>query len=816
MSRLPFWIRWSLRDLRRRWLLVLAISLVIAIGIGIYTGLGSMEDWRIASNDASFTALRSHDLEVSLTEGTFAPEGGLARLVRSIRSHGDLAAVEERLVVPTQVSVERPGDRDLLTPGQVVGSPLGPRGPAVDGVHASEGRALRAGDRGRAVAVLEQTFADFHGLPASGHMTLAGGERLAYVGVGTSPEYFLVTRPGGGEFGGAEASFAVAFTSLATAQRTTVGRRVVNDVAIRLQPGADQQRVRAELLSALRHSDWTGRVTSQSQEPAHRILYQDAQGDQQLFNIFAVLILAGAALATFNLASRVIESQRREIGICMALGVPPRELAIRPLLFGVQIALLGTVAGTVLGLLAGGLFRGVLEDLLPLPEMRTPFEFGVFVRGAALGLILPLVATAIPVWRGLRLKPIDAIRIGFRSAGSSVIAGFGRRLRLPGSSLTQMPLRNVLRAPRRTAMTAIGIGAVVTVAVAFLGFVDSFLATVDRSEAEVAQDNPGRVMVTLEQFEHRNSKLPTAIAHASGVAAADAWLRVPGELAGKETFDAAITALDFGNDVWSPTITRGAPPGAGEPAIVISEKAAGDLGVDVGDDVTVTYPVRSPDGGYREQRAPLTVAGLDPDPFRNFAFVDRRLLGPAGLGDVVNEVAVTPRPGVDAEEISRELFDRPGIASVEAATATAEFVRDRLDDFVGVLQLTVMFALALALLIAFNSASISADERARENATMLAFGTSVRRTVLLAVGENLIIGTLGTLAGLLGGILVIGWVVNATLPQTIPDLGLVVTISPSSILIAALVGGVAVTLAPLLTVRRLRRMDVPSTLRVVE
>ena len=35
-----FWVRWSLRDLRRRWPLVLAISLLIAVGTGLATGLG--------------------------------------------------------------------------------------------------------------------------------------------------------------------------------------------------------------------------------------------------------------------------------------------------------------------------------------------------------------------------------------------------------------------------------------------------------------------------------------------------------------------------------------------------------------------------------------------------------------------------------------------------------------------------------------------------------------------------------------------------------------------------------------------------------
>ena len=181
------------------------------------------------------------------------------------------------------------------------------------------------------------------------------------------------------------------------------------------------------------------------------------------------------------------------------------------------------------------------------------------------------------------------------------------------------------------------------------------------------------------------------------------------------------------------------------------------------------------------------------------------------MGGLTNELAVEPRDGASAAAISRELFGTPGIASVERATATTEFVRDRLDDFIGVLRITVGFALALALLIAFNSTTISADERARENATMLAFGVPVRGAVGLAVGESLLTGLLGTLLGLGGGLLVIGWVVNQTLPDTLPDLGLVVSIGAGSILVAALVGVIAVALAPLLTARRLRRMDVPST-----
>jgi putative ABC transport system permease protein len=718
--------------------------------------------------------------------------------------------------VPTQAEIPRQGEGPLLVPAELVGAPLGPRGPAVDGVYASSGRALAAADEGRPVALLERGFAAYNELPASGGLRLSGGDRLRYVGVGGGPEYFMVTRPGGGEFGGAEARFAILFTSLRTAQRVAGGPPRVNDAVLRLRPGADARATRRQLEAALAGAGLSGQVTTLAEDTAHRVLYKDASGDQRMFDVFAFLILAGAALAAFNLATRIVEAQRREIGIGMALGVPPRQLAIRPLLLGVQIAVAGTVLGLALGLMMGEIFRGVLEDLLPLPVMRTPFEVGVFVRAAAVGLVLPIVATAIPVWRGLRQTPVEAIRVGFRSARGSGIAGLGKRLRLPGPSIAQMPLRNALRTPRRTLLTVLGIGAVLSVLVSFMGLIDSFHATVDRSEAEVAQGNPDRVVVSFDGFRGAR-EARRLVAETPGVAAAEPQLTLPVRLSapGREGFDGSVTLLSFSRRIWAPTIASGSAPSPGRPEAVISEKAASDLGVGVGGTVAIAYPRRQ-GSGYTEATARVRVSGLHPDPFRTFVYMDDSVAALAGAAGLANRVSATPEAGVGEDEIGRALFRVPGVASVEQATATTQFVRERLDDFVGVLRLIEGFALALALLIAFNSSAIGIDERRRENATMLAFGVSASRTMALAVGESLIAGVLGTAAGLAGGFLVTSWVVGQTLPETLPDLGLLVEIAPVSLLVAAAVGVAAVALAPLLSARRIRRMDVPSTLRVME
>ncbi|HEU5062213.1 MAG TPA: ABC transporter permease [Solirubrobacterales bacterium] len=814
-SRLSFWVRWSLRDLRSRWPLVLAIGAVLAIGTGVSAGLGSMERWRIDSNDASFEALRAHDLEISLTEGTSAPAGTLRRLVERIPAAGQVEAVDERLLLPTQVEVRRPGAEPLLAPAELVGSPLGPQGPAIDGVYAFSGRALRGGDEGRMTAVLERGFATYDDLPSQGELRLPGGERLRYVGLGSAPEYFLVTRPGGGDFGGAESQFAVVFTSLGTAQRIAGGRPSVNNAVLLLEPGAAVGEVRGQLEQALSGARLSGEVTTMAEEPAHRVLYKDANGDQRLLDVFAFLILAGAALAAFNLATRIVEAQRREIGVGMALGVPPRQLAIRPLLLGAQIALAGTLLGLALGLMMGEIFRGVLEDLLPLPEMRTPFEVGVFVRAAAIGLVLPIAATAIPVWRGLRQTPMEAIRIGFRSARGSGIAGLAKHLRLPGSSVGQLPLRNALRAPRRTLLTVLGIGAVLSVLIAFLGLIDSFDATVDRSEAEIAQGNPDRIVVSLDGF-HSARAAQRIVESAPGVAASEPQLILPVTLSAPaaEGFRGMITLLDPESSIWAPTLSSGTAPAPGAAEVVISEKAADDLGVGVGGEIEIAYPRRR-GSGYAEERAEVRVSGLHPDPFRTFAYADSSLAAVAGLAGAANQVSLTPRPGVSRDQIARALFRVPVVASVERATTTSELIRERLDDFLGVLRIIEAFALALALLIAFNSSAISIDEQRRENATMLAFGLTTARTMALAVGEGLIAGILGTLAGLAGGLLVVNWVVSQTLPETLPDLGLVIDIAPASLLAVVVVGVVSVALAPLLSTRRIQKMDVPSTLRVM-
>lgn len=811
-QRARFWGAWAIRDARRRWIQVLSIALLLALGVGMYSGMSSMSAWRTDSAKASFTALRMHDLRLSLPDGSFVHEGALMSAIANSSSRSDIKAAAERLVVPTQVDASV-GGRSIIVPGRLVGSPVAAN---VDTLHTALGRDLRASDNGRAVSELERNFAEHYDLPATGAIRLPGGRKLRYVGQAQAPQYFVVTAPGA-DFG-AEANFAVLFAPLRSVQNLSGGHGLVNELVLRLRPGANLAQVESGLTTAMRRLlPETGfTLTRADQEPTWRLLFKDAEGDQKMMDVFAYLLLGAAVFAAFNLVSRTIEAQRREVGIGMALGVEPRVLAVRPFLLGGQIALLGVALGVPVGIAATAWLRSVIESFFPLPVVHTPFQYTYFLRGAALGLLLPLLATALPVRRALRVSPVEAIQVGARAAKSSGLAWLLKGVRVPGGSLANLPIRNVLRTPRRTTMTLLGIGAVVAIVIALAGMIDSFDNTLAASRNEVLAGSPDRLTVDLQTPQPSDGSLVKRIADTPSVGSAQPSLRLMSTLrSGGGHLDASVEVVDRRGGPWRPTFIDGGLP-TRTPGLAIADRAAEDLDLQVGDVVAIRHPVPSGLDSFRLVWTRLPITGINASPFRFVAYANSAAAPILHVQGLVNRVSVTPRAGRTVEAVKRDLLGISKVAAVQGAAASTDAADQVMDQFTDVLVVSVGIAVVMALLIAFNSSAINADERTRENATMFAYGLPVTRVLRGAMVESFVAGVLGTALGIAIGWALLAWLAETTISETMPDLGILLTVTPETYAVAVLAGTLAVTLAPLFTARRLRRTDIPSALRVVE
>jgi putative ABC transport system permease protein len=820
MKNSQLWLRWSWRDLRERWLQVIAIALIIALGTGVFAGLGGQKRWRIDSLDISYARLNMHDIRVSLADGSFISRDEMQAALADVDG---ISAAETRLIAPTLVNASQDG-KTVMVSGRIVGMDVSDNGPQVDQIFVAEGngRTLQPNDAGQQVAVVEENFANYYDLRPGDSLRVSGDIPLEYVGTGLSPEYFLVVDENGLFM--AEASLAILFMPLDAAQELTGRDGLVNDVALRLDEGADRETVRAALEDSFAvHFPNVG-VTFDYPEDnlGRKQLYLDAEGDQEIWDLIAILFLIGAALGAFNLAGRIVAAQRRQIGIGMALGMPRRWLAFRPLLVGLQIAVLGTLFGLAIGPLLMVVFINVLKSAAPLPYYDFSFYMPAYVKATLFGVTLPLLATLLPVWRAVRVQPIDAIRTGNLISKGGGLNALMNILPLPGKSFTHMPFRNLLRSPWRSLLTVLGISMAVILMTAFAGFLDSFIATIDLMEDALLYEHSDRMIVNLDFFYTPTSDVVTSITSLSNdegqplVSQAETGLMLSGTLKGDgKEISTSLELHDMQHALWVPKLLEGRIA-TGEPGIILSEKAAEDLGVGVGDMVTLEHPLREGLLAFRLVETEVPVTGIHDNPVRALSYMDLSNAGMMGLDGVTNLLVLVPAEGVESNDIKAVLLSEPGMASVLQIGEITDAIDEVLQLFVQFLAIVEVVVLIMAFLIAFNSTSINVDERVREIATMFAFGLPLRTVTRMQMVENLIIGTLGTLVGVILGWIVLNMMLVARVEDQLSDFKFVVTLSPVTVLVSAGLGILVVVLTPLLSIRRMSRMDIPSALRVME
>lgn len=818
MRRVQFWLLWSWRDLKARWLQVMAIGIIIALGTGVFSGFGGQEKWRIHSLNESYDRLNTYDLRLTLTDGSYLEKEAL---VNALQDVDGVTGVESRLIIATQVDASQ-DDETILVQGEIVGVDIAEGGPHINQLYRNQGRTLTEADSGQNVAMVEYKFAKHYDLKPGDTLHISGHIALDFVGTGQSSEYFYII-PAEGVFLG-EASYAVLFMPLETVQSIAGREGLVNSAVITLADGVDVEAVQAEIETRMTQTfpDTGFEMNTRQEDDIYKLAYSDAENDQVTWDIIAYLFLIGAAMGAFNLAGRMVEAQRRQIGIGMALGVPRFWIAFRPLLVGLQIAVSGMVFGLIFGALLSSAFGSIVKDLTPLPYWIIELDMATFLRAAVVGFLLPFVATLIPTWRAVRVNPIDAIQSGTLVAKGGGWTKLLNYLPIPGKSFARMPFRNILRAPWRTMLTVLGVAVAITLMIMFVGFLDTFVATMDRAEEAMLGQSGDRVQVNLNFFypvETPNIQVLDELKTAEGdplLAETEPRLILGGTLKrGDVEIPTMLELVTMDSPIWRPTFVEGSLK-AGEAGIVLSEKAAKDLDVKVGDTITLEHPLREGTFSFRMMTSEVRVAAIHNNPMRSLNYMDMSSSGMMGLEGQTNLLVVTPSRYADVNDIKRALFSQPGVSSVVG-------VQEYLDAFDEVLRIFALFlrviqvvVLFMAFLIAFNSTSINVDERVREIATMFAFGLPIRTVTRMQVVENIVIGIFGTLIGLLAGWVLLQQFLAARVEEQLEDINLVIVLAPTTVLISIALGVLVVALTPILSVRRMLRMDIPSTLRYVE
>jgi putative ABC transport system permease protein len=118
---------------------------------------------------------------------------------------------------------------------------------------------------------------------------------------------------------------------------------------------------------------------------------------------FAAIALLLAAVGLYSVLAYSVTLRTREIGIRVALGAEPKDVAGFVMRQGAVLALIGIVAGLVGAFALTRFMQSILFGV-------SPFDPATFACGCTLLLAIALAASYFPARRAARLDPIEALR----------------------------------------------------------------------------------------------------------------------------------------------------------------------------------------------------------------------------------------------------------------------------------------------------------------------------------------------------------------------------------------------------------------------
>lgn len=465
-----------------------------------------------------------------------------------------------------------------------------------------------------------------------------------------------------------------------------------------------------------------------------------------LLEAFGLLALGLSAVLVASMISSLLAQQVRQIGVMKAIGASTGQVAFN---YFTVVAILGLAAsGPALGasLGIGRLYSGLVAKMLNFDLADASVPWTVLGLQAAVGVAVPLLVSAWPIWRGTRISVREAlcdygVPMGAQDGATALL----QRIRaLPASAL--YALRGLARGRRRLALTAatLSIGGATFLAAANIG------AAMEAMVGAKFDAQPYDLLLTFARPQP-SAEVPRLLAGIPGVEQAEAW---GGGWASRIRPDASLGKVFR---VFAPP-ARSRLSGVHEivegrwltaedrDAVVVNQMLlAAEPDLRVGSRVELSVQGRSRRfvlvGVVRERMSPMVA-------YTNYeAWSDG--LGAPGLAQVA--VVSSANRGGDAttrlaQAVERELQAR-GIA-VAALLQTAEFrkaVEDHLLVIGRVLLAMSLLVVAVGGLGLTSAMSIRILERTRELGVVRALGASNADLLRIVMLEAVAIGVVSWL-----------------------------------------------------------------------
>ncbi|MFI1920225.1 ABC transporter permease [Nocardia sp. NPDC020380] len=768
-----------LRDLRRRTAQVAAIAITVCLGVLLF--VAGYDSFRNLESSYQQTYARLHFADFTATGGVSA------RIAAEVRGAPGVARVAVRTQADTPLSI---GGAKLI--GRVAGL-IGGGPSAVNEISLAAGRLPDAAHPD--AVVVEHHAAQTFGLHIGSGMRIFDGtawHEVTVSGIAWSPEYLWPARSRQ-EVLGDPHGFAVIFAPQNQVERLA-GRAGADQTLVEMNSAATASE-RDQVVRLLRGAGAID-VQSQADQPSNAALHEDLAGFSELSVAFPALFLVAAAIAEYVLITRLVLTERPIIGTMLAMGARRRLVIGHYVGYGVGMAGLGTVLGVLGGFLATSAVTSAYTRAIGIPDTVVDHRVSTTTVAVLLGVLTGVVAGLVPAVAAARTAPAAAMRgDGLRPAHA------GRWPRLSASRwrmpvVARMTLRSLSRGRRRTLATMTGTVLALVLILASVGMLTSMRSALHIQFGDVERED-ATVIVSAPSNE-----LAAQLRSISGVRAVEPTSLTPVTLsAGSRSYSTTLTGL-----LPDTTMHGFRTPGGGsgrlpETGVLTGAAVARELGVSVGDTVTVTTIFGVP--------RPERLAGLLDEPLGAFAYATETTatgIDGAGLHGYLLRFA----PGSDRNALRAKVTGLPGVLAYDDTRA----VQDQIDRFLGLfwafIGAMLVFGAVLAFTVIYVTMTVSLAERTTELATLRAAGVPILRLTAALAAENLTATLAAVPFGLIAGYLA-AWALLRSFTSDMFTFGLSFGVAAPVLAVLAVLAAAALSQLP--AARSVERIDIARVVR---
>ncbi len=663
---------------------------------------------------------------------------------------------------------------------------------AVDGEMVLNVPTLRAGtllspedDRG---CLVEEQFAEAQGLSPGSTLKVQSGaleRNLIVRGTVLSPEYLITakdTAPSPDTFGFILLN-SCAFRELPFTQ-----------LVLSLSEGTDAARLEEEIRAIVPEA------VIQTQE-THGSTLQGRNYISLFRNmsyLFPVLAYFVAALVVITTVSRLMDTQRIQMGTLKALGYGNGAIRRHYLAY----ALIPSLLGSGLGLASAQytlppVLWKMLAVNIRVPEIRYAPISPIAWCLAGAEILLAVLICVLHESRAARESAAELLRPKPPRAGSRILLERIPFLWQRFSFNTKMVIRNLFRNKGRTLMTMVGMLFCNMLIICSFGLQESIPRFIEQYFSETLRYDVRAELKDGEAAPLDAYRARLEAERVDGVMERSVSLRSIKRI---KTVQLTVLPEDTQLLAVGPGRTVAPLPGEG---LVLTEKLADQLGVTPGESISVWLT-------GEDEPLDLAVSGLTDISIGQGAYLSQTAWERLRKGDFIPSALLLKAPG---ENTLRKLDDMDEVESIKSTDDQHRQTLRVLESATSAFSILSAVALGLAFVICYNMGQLNFTERVREYATLKVLGYHQREIRGLMFRENNLTAVLGVGAGIPLGILLVRIILKMC---EFDQMVFVPYVSLRTVLLCSLATFAFTCLIELLITRKVKRVDMVEALKSVE